>query len=183
MPYTVNARLVRGLDYYTHTVFEWITDSLGAQGTVCAGGRYNGLVELLGGKATPGAGFALGLERVLLLHEAVSQADVKLQISTAADVYVCVLDQQYHPWCLDLAGKLRAALPGIRIRTHAGAGKLKNQLRRADQCGVRIALMIGADEMSAGTVTVKYLRGEAEQQTLTLEQVANALRGYFKIGP
>jgi len=183
VPYTVNARLVRGLDYYTHTVFEWITDSLGAQGTVCAGGRYNGLVELLGGKATPGAGFALGLERVLLLHEAVSQEDVNLQISTAADVYVCVLDQQFHPWCLDLARKLRAALPGIRIRTHAGAGKLKNQLRRADQCGVRIALMIGADEMSAGTVTVKYLRGEAEQQTLTLEQAANALRGYFKIGP
>ncbi len=177
--YTVNTRLVRGLDYYTHTVFEWITDSLGAQGTICAGGRYDGLVELLGGKPTPAAGFALGLERVLLLHEAVHGAGE--EFATAADVYICVLEHSHHAAALLVADKLRGALPGIRIRTHAGGGKLKNQLRRADQSGARVALLIGADEIRNDCVTVKYMRGDGEQKTLAKEELAGSLQSYFAL--
>jgi histidyl-tRNA synthetase len=183
LSYQVNPRLVRGLDYYTHTVFEWMTDSLGAQGTICAGGRYDGLVELLGGKATPGIGFAMGLERVLLLHEAVhgEAAAPAAEFAAAVEVYSCVLEPQYHSWALNFAQKLRDGLPGIRIRTHAGGGKLKNQLKRADQSGARVALMIGADEVQAGAVTVKFLRGDEEQKTLPIEQVSIELKEYFAI--
>lgn len=177
--YTVNPGLVRGLDYYTHTVFEWITDSLGSQGAICAGGRYDGLVELLGGKATPGIGFALGLERVLLLHAAV-HADAAAEFAAAADVYSCVLEPEHHSWALGLSQKLRDALPGIRIRTHAGGGKLKNQLKRADQSGARVALLIGTDEIQSGAVTAKFLRGDGEQQTLPIEKLTADLKAYFE---
>lgn len=182
LSYSVNPRLVRGLDYYTHTVFEWITDSLGAQGTICAGGRYDGLVELLGGKPTPGIGFAMGLERVLLLHEAVHGGDSVdgPEFASAAEVYSCVLEPEHHSWALELSQKLRDGLPGIRIRTHAGGGKLKNQLKRADQSGARVALLIGADEIAAGAVTVKFLRGDGEQKTLSIESLAGDLKRYFE---
>lgn len=176
--YQVNPRLVRGLDYYTDAVFEWITDSLGAQGTICAGGRYDGLVQLLGGRPTPAVGFAMGLERIILLHEAVHEA---AEFDSAADVYGCVLDSEHYGGVLELAHKLRIALPGIRIRTHAGGGKLKNQLKRADQSGARVALIIGADERQADAVTLKYLRGDKPQESLSIQSVAQHLQNYFEL--
>jgi histidyl-tRNA synthetase len=172
VPYVLNPRLVRGLDYYTHTVFEWTTNALGAQGTVCAGGRYDGLVELLGGKPTPGAGFALGLERVALLYEQVSGNEL---FDAAADVYCCVMSVEQQAWAHRVAQSLRDALPAWRIRVHAGGGKLKNQLRRADQSGARWALIIGDDEMAAGRVTVKPLRSGSEQQTVSVETLIEQL--------
>ncbi len=160
LPYVKNPRLVRGLDYYNRTVFEWITDDLGAQGTICGGGRYDGLVEQLGGKATPGAGFALGLERALLLYE-LDNAPTR----PPADVYGCALSPVAQGYLYELVGGLRAAMPELRIRVHAGGGKLKNQLKKADQSGAAWALIVGEDEQAAGVVTVKALRS-GEQQTL-----------------
>jgi len=176
IPYVVNPRLVRGLDYYTQTVFEWVTQDLGAQGAVCAGGRYDGLVEELGGRPTPAAGFGMGLDRLVLLHEQVAQDAV----TAAADLYVCVLDDDSQPWAFEVAEKLRAALPTFRIRLHAGGGKLKNQLKRADQCGARYAVMIGSSERAASTATLKHLRDDRPQASLGLAalvaEVANGPR-------
>ena len=176
--YELNPRLVRGLDYYTNAVFEWKTDALGAQGTICAGGRYDGLVELLGGRPTPAVGFAMGIERVILLHETVHQ---DAQYAAAADIYVCVMDAAHQGQVLELAHKLRIALPGIRIRTHAGGGKLKNQLKRANQSGARVAMIIGADEIQTNTATLKYLRGDEPQQSLSIQRVAEHLQNYFEV--
>jgi len=170
----VNPRLVRGLDYYTQTVFEWVTDALGSQGAVCAGGRYDGLVERLGGKPTPAAGFAVGLDRLVLLHEAV-HGDPAEGLA-AADVYVCILDDRFHGWSMKVAGKLREQLPGFRIRVHAGGGKLKNQLKRADQSGARYALVIGDDEAAAGQPTMKFLREDRPQEQLPVEDIVTRLR-------
>jgi histidyl-tRNA synthetase len=178
VPFQVNPQLVRGLDYYTHTVFEWTTDALGSQGAVCAGGRYDGLVERLGGRSTPAAGFAVGLDRVILLHEAVgagSGAPAALQ--AAADVYICVMAPEHHAWSLSLGDKLRSALPGFRIRTHAGGGKMKNQMKRADQSGARYALVIGDDEVRSGCPTLKYLREDRPQESLPVEAVIQRLAG------
>lgn len=175
IPYVVNPGLVRGLDYYTHTVFEWVTDGLGSQGTVCAGGRYDGLVERLGGKPTPGAGFALGLERVLLLAETVENAAID-DLLPAADVYLCVMDPAYQAWAMQIAQKLREALPAFRIRTHAGGGKLKNQMKRADQSGARFALVIGEDEVKDERPALKHLRDDRPQERLALSELVAALR-------
>jgi len=174
--YSVNPKLVRGLDYYTHTVFEWKTDALGAQDTICAGGRYDGLVELLGGRPTPAAGFALGLERVMLLYEKMHHDE---EFASAADIYCCALDVGYQARVMALAQKLRDELPGLRIRTHAGGGKLKNQMRRADASGARVVLLIGEDEASSDTASVKYLREDRAQETLATDQVTDVLKGYF----
>ena len=174
--YVVNPKLVRGLDYYTHTVFEWKTDALGAQDTICAGGRYDGLIDLLGGRATPGAGFALGLERVLLLHE---EAHPEVEFETSTDVYCCALDVAYQGRVMAFAQELRAALPGLRIRTHAGGGKIKNQMRRADASGARIALLIGEDEANSDAAALKYLREKTPQQTVATENIAEVLERYF----
>ena len=169
--YLVNPQLVRGLDYYNLTVFEWITDDLGAQGTVCGGGRYDGLVEQLGGKPTPGAGFALGLERVLLLFEQRNQPT-----RPAADVYIAFMSQGEQVYALQLAERLRQSVPELRIRVHAGGGKLKNQLKKADQCGASWAAIVGADEVTAGTITLKTL-ATGEQITLGLDEAAERLTG------
>jgi histidyl-tRNA synthetase len=166
--YVVNPGLVRGLDYYTHTVFEWITDDLGAQGTICAGGRYDGLVEQLGGRPTAGAGFAIGLERVVLLQQALAER-AAADFSVGADVYVCVLDEAHLAWALELTDKLREALPAVRIRTHAGGGKLKNQMKRADQSGAAFALVIGEDEVRTGCPTLKYLREDRPQESVAVD--------------
>lgn len=182
VPYMVNPRLVRGLDYYTRTVFEWITDDLGAQGTICAGGRYDGLVERLGGRPTPAAGFAAGLDRVILLMEAVAAGanEPGPDFSSAADVYVCVMDDggaaAPRTWALELAAKLRSALPAFRIRTHAGGGKLKNQMKRADQSGARYALVIGEDEVRDRGASLKYMRDDRPQETLAAEALIERLR-------
>jgi histidyl-tRNA synthetase len=162
--FVLNSRLVRGLDYYNNTVFEWVTDALGAQGTICAGGRYDGLVEQLGGKPTPGAGFALGLERVILLYE-----QSNLPTAAVVDAYCCVMGPEQQAYAFKLADHLRAGRPELRIRVHVGGGKLKNQLKKAAQSSARWALIIGADEMAADRMTLKTL-GTGEQITVGLEQ-------------
>ncbi|NBC22635.1 MAG: histidine--tRNA ligase [Gammaproteobacteria bacterium] len=179
VPYVVNPGLVRGLDYYTHTVFEWISDDIGAQSTVCAGGRYDGLVERLGGRSTPGAGFALGLERVLLLVDAAAASTGGSPGSTvdaAADAYVCVMEPGHQGWAFRLAQKLRDALPAFRIRTHVGGGKLKNQMKRADQSGARFAVVIGEDEVREGRATLKFLREDRPQEQLAIDALIERLR-------
>jgi histidyl-tRNA synthetase len=158
--YVVNPRLVRGLDYYTHTVFEWVTDALGSQGTVCAGGRYDGLVEQLGGRATPGAGFAIGVDRLVLLHEALA-ADFNVE---PIDGYCVVLEPAHVTWAMGVCQRLRDALPRLRLRLNAGGGKLKNQLKRADASGANWVLIIGEDEVADDEITLKWLRADAPQE-------------------
>ncbi len=160
IPYVVNNRLVRGLDYYTHTVFEWTTTALGAQGTVCAGGRYDGLVEQLGGKATPGAGFAMGVDRIVLLHEQVCQDLPNANV----DVYVCFAQQSMMRAAQMLARTLRE--DRYRVRVHMGGGNFKKQLKRADGSGARWALILGESEVEEGTVAVKNLQS-GEQHVVT----------------
>ncbi len=160
--FRLNSSLVRGLDYYTHTVFEWVTSALGAQGTVCGGGRYDLLVELLGGKPTPGAGFAMGVDRLVLLHEAVhgSAADAgeNQGLRAPVEVYLAVADASAQGVCLRLANDLRRSLPDLRLRTHISGGKLKAQMKKADASGATLALIVGAQEMAEGAVTCKHLR-------------------------
>ena len=165
--HVVNPRLVRGLDYYTHTVFEWITTELGAQGTVCAGGRYDGLVEQLGGPATTGVGFGLGIERLILLLAA-QQVSPPGRI---ADVYLCHFGAAADLAALKLAESLRASLPGLRLVLNAGGGGLKAQLKRADASGARLALVLGDDEVAAGVVQVKSLREAADPLRLALPEL------------
>lgn len=171
LSYEVNPRLVRGLDYYSHTVFEWVTDALGAQGTVCAGGRYDGLVEQLGGRATPAVGFAMGMERLILLLE-----QQTLAINNAPHVYVVADDPQAS---ILLAEQLRTDNPQLRVLTHCGGGSFKSQLRRADRSGAQVALIIGADEAASNSVTVKPLREHNEQTTVPQTQVAAELAKYL----
>lgn len=154
MPYVHNPRLVRGLDYYTHTVFEWITEDLGAQGTVCAGGRYDGLVAQLGGRSTPAIGLAMGLERLIALLTA--QAVVAPE--PAPDAYLLVLGPDSQTDGLVLAEFLRDQLPDLRLVLNCGGGSLKAQMKKADRVGARYALILGPDELAAGTVIVKPLR-------------------------
>jgi len=168
--YTVNPRLVRGLDYYCKTVFEWITDELGAQGTICAGGRYDGLVEQLGGKATPAMGFALGMERILSLLESQQQ-----QQPDTIDIYMVVLGEACEIKGLELAENIREQLPELRMITHCGAGSIKSQMKKADKSGALIALILAEDELKAQQVTVKYLREKKEQQTVDFDELINFL--------
>jgi len=166
--YEVNPRLVRGLDYYSKTVFEWVTDQLGAQGTICAGGRYDGLVEYLGGKPTPAFGFAIGLERLLALLEA---GNAKIPVSHP-HVYLVLNGQQAVQHGMVFAEQLRSTLPGLRLQTNCGNGSFKSQFKRADRSDAGIALVMGDDEVAAGTVVLKSLRHETEQETLSQQQVA-----------
>ncbi|TKB47092.1 histidine--tRNA ligase [Thalassotalea mangrovi] len=170
--YRLNDKLVRGLDYYNRTVFEWVTDSLGAQGTVCAGGRYDGLVEQLGGKATPAVGFALGIERLVLL---LTSLDKFQNLRPAADVYVVSMGADAELAALRLSEQWRDAVPQIRIQTHCGGGKFQKQLKRADKSGAQIAIILGESELEQETVTVKYLRQQKEQISLPFAQVAELL--------
>ena len=171
--YVLNPRLVRGLDYYGRTVFEWTTERLGAQGAVCAGGRYDGLVEIIGGKPTAAAGFALGLERVVLLRQAVQEAAPEPPV----DVYCCVLEAQWQGVVLAAVQRLREGAPGLRFRVHAGGGRLKSQLKRADQCGARWALLFGEDELRDNRMALKDLRSGAPQEALAAEVVIERLLG------
>ncbi len=155
---TINQRLVRGLDYYTHTVFEWTTTQLGAQDAVCAGGRYDGLVEQLGGPATPGIGFGLGIERLIALL-ALQQAPVP---GNAPHIYFCRFGAQAEAAGSKLADQLRQQSPRLRLVLNAGGGGLKSQLKRADNSGARYALVLGDDEAAKSVVQVKSLRGEGE---------------------
>jgi len=171
--YEINPRLVRGLDYYSKTVFEWVTDKLGAQGTVCAGGRYDGLVEQLGGKPTPAVGFAMGMERlVLLLQELeVIPEDVNQQV----DVYLVAVGD-VGAAAVQLGEKLRDELPYLRLMTHCGGGSFKSQMKKADKSGAGVALILGEDEAQQGQVTIKHLREEKEQQTLPVVEAISLLK-------
>jgi histidyl-tRNA synthetase len=170
--FTINPRLVRGLDYYNKTVFEWVTTNLGSQGTVCAGGRYDGLVEQLGGKATPAVGFGLGLERLVLLLQSLPLLP---QVSNAADFYLMPLGDAAELAAVSVAEQLRLALPGKRVMLHCGGGNLKKQLKRADKSGAAIGLLLGDSELAAGQVTVKWLRAEQPQQTVLIADLAAVL--------
>ena len=172
LAFEINTRLVRGLDYYNKTVFEWVTDRLGAQGTICAGGRYDGLVEQLGGKATPGIGFAMGLERLVLLMEEVGTVT---HDSARADVYVVAGGDLAHQCALVQVERLREAHAGLRIIQHVGGGSIKSQIKKADKSGAVVALIWGDTEVDEGTVTLKPLRGQGQQLTLPLAALPEAL--------
>ena len=160
LPYRINPRLVRGLDYYNLTVFEWVTDQLGSQGTVCGGGRYDGLFEQLGGKPTPAIGFGLGIERLLLLLQ-----EIGVPVPGASpDVYAVLPDAAALPQAMVVLDALRAA--GLSVQMHAGGGSLKAQFKKADASGARHALVFGADELAQGQVAVKPLRDAAAGQVL-----------------
>ncbi|MCA0176075.1 MAG: histidine--tRNA ligase [Proteobacteria bacterium] len=167
LAYRVNPRLVRGLDYYNLTVFEWVTERLGSQGTVCGGGRYDGLIAQLGGKGAPAAGFGLGLERLVLLLQTCELLPAPL----APDAYAVVPDAAAAPRVLLVLEALRAA--GVAVVMHAGGGGMKSQFKKADASGARFALIFGADELAAGQVAVKPLRDGGEQRLLALADVAS----------
>lgn len=171
--YRVNPRLVRGLDYYSHTVFEWVTDSLGAQGTVCAGGRYDKLIEQLGGKPNAACGFALGLERLLLLCEAYSNT---LLVKQPVDVYIIAVGELAQEQSLLLAERLRTDLPHLRLVRNCDGGSFKSQFKRADKAGAHIALILGDDEVAKGTVGIKFLREERDQKNVDLSHIEDELQ-------
>jgi len=171
--YEVNPNIVRGLDYYNKTVFEWITTTLGSQGTVCGGGRYDGLVEQLGGKPSPGVGFAMGLDRLsLMLAE-------KMESSKDADVYVVSKGNAARATALRLAESIRDQLSGKKVVVHCGDGKFKSQMKKADASGADLALVLGEDEVAAGTVSIKSLREGGEQSTISQETLAQYCLDYF----
>ena len=173
VPFVVNPLLVRGLDYYSKTVFEWITTELGAQGTVCAGGRYDGLIELMGGKPTPAIGFAMGMERLLELLAAHEAAEAP------AEAEVCVIgmgDAESAPALL-LAEALRDARPDLRVVCLCGGGSLKSQMKRADRVGAQVALILGEEEIAVGEVSLKPLRGQGEQRRVSRAALGDALAG------
>jgi len=174
--YVINPRLVRGLDYYSRTVFEWVTDLLGAQGTVCAGGRYDGLVTQLGGRATPAVGFAMGVERLVAVLEELD----RVQLPARADAYLVLVGESAQHAGLSLAEQLRDSLPGLRLISHCGGGSFKSQFKKADKSGALLALIVGEDELAAGSVGVKYLREDLEQDTVKLNQLADFLAAYLK---
>lgn len=166
-PYVVNERLVRGLDYYNKTVFEWTTDALGAQGTVCGGGRYDGLVAQFGGRDTPAAGFAIGLERLVLLIKGLDT-----HAAPQVDIYVVTADTQSQLHALPRVEALRRALPNKVIQAHLGGGSFKSQFKRADRSGAQYALVYGESEQASESVTLKPLRSQGEQITLPDNQLA-----------
>ena len=176
--YRVNPALVRGLDYYNRTVFEWVTDSLGAQGTVCAGGRYDDLVEQLGGKATQGVGFAMGLERIILMLQAL-ELDKSLKLPV--DIYVTAMDESVELYARHISETLRDDLPQLKVMNHCGAGNFKKQMKRADQSGASIALIIGQNEMASQQVAVKYLREQQPQETVSINELTHFTQKLFKV--
>ncbi len=169
--YTVNPRLVRGLDYYTRTVFEWVTDALGAQGAVCSGGRYDGLVEHLGGAPTPAIGWALGMERLVALFEEEGGAEP----DGAPAVYVVAVGEAAAATAFALAERLRDGLPGHAVEVNAGGGSFKSQLKRADRSGARYAVVLGESEIAAGEAGLKPLRTDEPQQSVAFAALAAAL--------
>ncbi|AQA19671.1 histidine--tRNA ligase [Halioglobus japonicus] len=175
--YAVNQRLVRGLDYYNKTVFEWVTDQLGSQGTVCGGGRYDGLVEQLGGKPVPGVGFAMGVERLVLLLEACGTLPAA---PAQADVYVVSFGDDAQRQAIATTETLRDAVPQLNIVQHNGGGSFKSQMKKADKSGARLALIWGEDEVAAGTVSLKALRADDKeripQQALPLGELEQTLQ-------
>ena len=173
--YVINPRLVRGLDYYSRTVFEWVTNRLGAQGTVCAGGRYDGLVEQLGGRPVPAVGFAMGLERLVALLEEVNPGAGE----AAADIYLVLLGDAAVREGLTMAEGLRDALPGIEVVSNCGGGSIKAQFKRADRSGALFALVLGDTEIAGGTVVLKSLRSDEEQISVARDDLIDTLSRRF----
>ena len=171
--YQINPKLVRGLDYYGRTVFEWVTDKLGSQGTVCAGGRYDGLVTQFGGKPTPGVGFAMGIERLVLLLETLEL--VPAELNQPAHAYICAFGEASELAALGLAERLRDALPGLRLLVNAGGGSFKSQFKKADKSGARFALILGDDELAGRVVGCKPLRDDSEQQSIAWDALPECL--------
>lgn len=174
--YEINPKLVRGLDYYNKTVFEWVTSALGAQGTVCGGGRYDGLVEQLGGHATSGVGFAMGLERLVLLVQEVNKS---IPIKSAVDIYVVYQGEGTTLAAFQLAEKLRSELPHLSTMLHCSGGNFKKQFRRADKSGATLALVLGESEVQNNQVVVKHLLGTAEQQTIDVANLIEHVKAQF----
>ena len=173
--YQVNERLVRGLDYYNRTVFEWITNDLGSQGAVCAGGRYDGLVGQLGGKETCAVGFAMGLERLALLL----QQQPGMSTPAAVDVYVAALGSAAEIYAVNTAEQLRNSDLGIRVQNHCGGGSFKKQLKRADKSGAKVALIIGESEVANEQVVLKFLRDNSQQQVIPVANLLEVLTSVF----
>ncbi|EIG27699.1 histidine--tRNA ligase [Haemophilus paraphrohaemolyticus] len=174
--YEINPKLVRGLDYYNKTVFEWVTSALGAQGTVCGGGRYDGLVEQLGGHSTQGVGFAMGLERLVLL---VQEVNKEITLPQAVDLYLVYAGEGATLNAFQIAEQIRTELPQVRVMTHCSGGKFQKQFKRADKIEAKYALVIGESEVQAKTVVVKDLRNGAEQITLSQADLVATLKTYF----
>jgi histidyl-tRNA synthetase len=170
--FTLNPRLVRGLDYYSRTVFEWVTDKLGAQATVCAGGRYDGLIAQLGGRDTPAVGFALGVERVVEL----ARADGADGAEPPVDAFLVAAGEAARRFGFKVVEDLRDAVPGVKIGIGSPAAGFKAQLRRADKSGARFALIVGDDEVGAGRISVKPLRADEPQRLLSPAECADLLR-------
>jgi histidyl-tRNA synthetase len=169
--YHVDPRLVRGLDYYTRTVFEWITDSLGAQSTVCAGGRYDGLIAHLGGVPTPGIGWAMGQERIVMLLE----KQARIAARDRPQIYFVSVGERTDVFGLKLAERLRDAWPGLRLQFNLGGGNFKAQFKRADKSGAAYALVLGEDEIARGVVAIKDLRGGMPQEECAIDRIAERL--------
>jgi histidyl-tRNA synthetase len=176
VPYTVNPRLVRGLDYYNLTVFEWITDALGSQGAVCAGGRYDGLVEKLGGRHTPAIGWAMGAERLVALYEACGGQPGE----AAPDVYVVAVGDKALATGMAIAEELREAMPGLKVELNLGGGSFKSQLKRADKSGADYAVILGEDEVAKKEAGLKPLRTEEDQVSVALNELAGTLARRLK---
>ena len=174
--YEINPKLVRGLDYYNKTVFEWVTSALGAQGTVCGGGRYDGLVEQLGGHATSGVGFAMGLERLVLLVQEVNKS---IPVKSAVDIYVVYQGEGTTLAAFQLAEKLRSELPHLSTMLHCSGGNFKKQFKRADKSGATLALVLGESEVQNNQVVVKHLLGTAEQQTIDVDNLIEHVKAQF----
>jgi histidyl-tRNA synthetase len=171
IPFRVNTRLVRGLDYYTRTVFEWVTDKLGSQGAVCSGGRYDGLVEHLGGRSTPAIGWALGLERLVELYKVCGTGAG----APGLDAYLVAVGDAAENQALVLAEALRDEAPDLNIEVNLGGGSFKSQFKRADKSGAKVALILGDEELASKRVGIKPLRQEADQQTVPWEQAVKTI--------
>ena len=175
--YVVNPKLVRGLDYYNRTVFEWVTSELGAQGTICAGGRYDGLVEQLGGQSTAGFGFAMGLERIVLLLQ--QQRDLENKLSNKLDVYLCTLGDEAEKLGIALSENLRNILPNLKLQLNCDGGNFKKQLKKADKSGATIALILAEDELAKDEITIKYLREHKQQLSIKSSDLNANLQSIF----
>jgi len=171
--YTLNPRLVRGLDYYSRTVFEWVTDALGSQGAVCSGGRYDGLVEKLGGRPTPAVGWAMGIERFVALFEACGGEAPQ----TDADVYIVAVGDGTLEHAFALAEELRDKIAGIRVELNLGGGSFKSQMKRANNSNADYALILGEQELVEGCVSIKPMHTREEQYSVGLNDLATALTG------
>jgi histidyl-tRNA synthetase len=173
--YQLNTRLVRGLDYYGKTVFEWVTDDLGAQGTICAGGRYDGLIEQLGGKPNHAIGFAMGMERLLLLLEQLEE----LPVERPVDAYMILVGDEAEKSGMKLAELIRDKIKDVKLQVNCGGGSFKSQFKKADKSGAEYAIIMGEDEVSRGEVSLKPLRADQEQSHITQNELISMLKNRF----